>query len=261
MCGKIYAMNIQSKEVNSLTGNQINYWRLQEDKRHNVTTETETNRHNVRTEDETERHNRTTEGIDISKLNETKRHNLATEGIEGGKLSESIRHNKATEGIQWYGAQEQSRHNMAGEQIDIGRLSEDTRHNIAGEDISKLNLGYNYSYLGEQNRHNQATESIDRYQAVSQDQLRQAQAALSEAEREYKNMSTTWDGLLKSANVNLTAQQKQYYQDQSRKIQAEIDNINHAIALDNVEEARRYLETLNSYLNTGARYVDALVPG
>lgn len=57
-----------------MTGNQIKYGELQENIRHNQTTEVETNRHNVVTEGETNRHNVVTE-------NETNRHNVETESI------------------------------------------------------------------------------------------------------------------------------------------------------------------------------------
>lgn len=57
-----------------MTGNQIKYGELQENIRHNQTTEVETNRHNVVTEGETNRHNVVTE-------NETNRHNVVTESI------------------------------------------------------------------------------------------------------------------------------------------------------------------------------------
>lgn len=46
-----------------MTGNQIKYAELQENIRHNTTTEVETNRHNVTTEVETNRHNTETESI------------------------------------------------------------------------------------------------------------------------------------------------------------------------------------------------------
>lgn len=57
-----------------MTGNQIKFGELQENIRHNQTTEVETNRHNVVTEGETNRHNVVTE-------KETNRHNVATESI------------------------------------------------------------------------------------------------------------------------------------------------------------------------------------
>lgn len=57
-----------------MTGNQIKYGELQENIRHNTTTEVETNRHNVVTEGETNRHNVVTEV-------ETNRHNVVTESI------------------------------------------------------------------------------------------------------------------------------------------------------------------------------------
>lgn len=86
---------------------QVNYWTLQENKRHNVATEEiqsraqmEEARHNKVYEGETHRHNFVTE-------NETMRHNVATERVQASQvalgwsqLSESTRHNKMMEGVQ-----------------------------------------------------------------------------------------------------------------------------------------------------------------
>lgn len=86
---------------------QVQYWTLQETKRHNIETElqgqqniAENVRHNREVESqqwfglqETQRHN-------IAFENETQRHNQATEGISFANLQELIRHNYATEAVQ-----------------------------------------------------------------------------------------------------------------------------------------------------------------
>lgn len=86
-----------SKGGNSMTNNQIQYWSLQETKRHNQAGESENIRHNVAAETETGRHNLATEQVDISKLNETVRHNQATEQFNISSLQETKRHNVETE--------------------------------------------------------------------------------------------------------------------------------------------------------------------
>lgn len=95
-----------------MTANQINYWKVQEDKRHNTTAENidlakhyENVRHNTEMESETRRHNWVDEG-------ETRRHNIAgedenrrahlaaeTENVRSHKVSEAEieRSHKATE--------------------------------------------------------------------------------------------------------------------------------------------------------------------
>jgi len=83
---------------------QVQYWSLQEDKRHNRATEYETNRHNVSVETETHRHNVETELLGNRSLNETIRHNVATESYWNRSLNETIRHNRETEAVGWYNA-------------------------------------------------------------------------------------------------------------------------------------------------------------
>lgn len=85
-----------------MTHNQINYWNLEETKKHNRQTE----QTEIDKLAETSRHNRATEGIDLSKLTETNRHNLETErqgavslNIESAKVGETQRHNMASERI------------------------------------------------------------------------------------------------------------------------------------------------------------------
>lgn len=120
-----------------MTHNQIEYWNLQETKRHNIAGESETNRHNVVGENESSRHNQATEAIDIGKLNETVRHNTVTEG-------ETERHNRETENIGY------------------GQLNESIRHNTVTESIQSMDAQTRVNQLDETIRHNQAVESIDR---------------------------------------------------------------------------------------------------
>lgn len=132
-----------------MTRNQIEYWKLQEDKRSNQARETETHRANFVNEGltrtglaETGRHNRATEG-------EQHRTNVANEllkqqsvNTEKGKLAEQQRSNKAQEAlasqrntIQSQANKELARHNLAGELLTNKQLSEVTRHNRMDEGI------------------------------------------------------------------------------------------------------------------------------
>lgn len=105
-----------------MTANQINYWKLQEDRRSNLAKETEANRHNIVTEGETSRHNVATEQVSLGNLQETSRHNTATE-------QETVRHNTATEA-------ESQRHNVASERFNISQLEENKRHNLSQEQLA-----------------------------------------------------------------------------------------------------------------------------
>ena len=125
-----------------MTHNQIEYWNLQETKRHNVVGETETQRHNVAGETETNRHNVATEAVDIGRLNETVRHNTVTE-------------------------RESERHNRESENIGYGQLNESIRHNTVTEGIQRMDAQTRADQLQETIRHNKAAESIDRLGTTS----------------------------------------------------------------------------------------------
>lgn len=143
-----------------MTTNQIAYENLQEAKRLNTLTTTETKRHNLATEQvgfgtlgETTRHNRMTESIDISKLGETARHNRASESIDFGKLSESVRTNKANEALRAGELSESNRHNV---QVE----SETNRHNVQTEIQALKNMNLEYQKLSEIIQANRNSEEI-----------------------------------------------------------------------------------------------------
>lgn len=129
-----------------MTANQINYWKLQEDKRHNVETERLSN---------------------IQRQEEI-RHNLAGEGLDKLSLEESVRHNTVTEG-------EASRANIAREtetnranliyeaethRANVAREEENIRHNKANEAVGIAEVKESYAELGEAARHNQISEGL-----------------------------------------------------------------------------------------------------
>lgn len=145
-----------------MTTNQIAYENLQEAKRLNTLTTTETKRHNLATEQvgfgtlgETTRHNKMTESIDMSKLGETARHNRASESIDFGKLSESVRTNKANEALRAGELSESNRHNVQME-------SETNRHNVQTETQARRNMYIEYDKYAEAVRSNRSSEEIRR---------------------------------------------------------------------------------------------------
>lgn len=146
-----------SKEVLLMTQNQIRYWSLREESRHNIVSENENSRHNKASESESNRHNVVTEGQTDKSLAENKRHNLVTEQNEGNKVR-----------LGYSNLAETRRHNMAGENLQSRNISENTRHNRATESIQSL-LG------SETVRHNQAEESL----GSQRNQIEGVKAAIS----------------------------------------------------------------------------------
>lgn len=149
-----------------MTYNQIQYAKLQEDRRSNVARETETNRSNLAQERETNRHNLVYEGetrrSNLAREGETHRSNLGNEGIAYSNYLESVRSAKAREAENRRSnvarERETTRSNLANEAIRQGTLAESTRHNTATENQARLELG-------ESQRHNKATERTQRQQA------------------------------------------------------------------------------------------------
>lgn len=170
----------------NMTRNQIEYWNLQENKRHNLVSEGETGRHNVVTEGETGRHNVTTEAIDIGKLGETTRHNIASEGLEGAKIN-----------------------------LGYAELGESTRHNIATELNTGTDLNIKQQNVEETERHNQATESIERDKA-------DADIARQKAETDYRKLQTDWLDLLNTEQLNLSRAQRDEIQARINEIDSKI---------------------------------------
>lgn len=164
-----------------MTHNQIDYGRLQEEKRHNLASEGETFRHNVTTETETSRHN-------ISVEQETSRHNVADE-------TETRRHNIVNE-------IEVNRHNVVNE-------SEVNRHNLATEyETSRYNT--------EVIRHNQASEAlqassiaVERSKVAVQERANEINAQhYSRVDRQNANRIASEITLNNARISNLTAQNR-----------------------------------------------------
>lgn len=158
-----------------MTKNQIDYWRLQEEKRSHAATEGETKRSNLAKEAENYRSN-------LARETETHRANVVSEGIAFGNLSEATRSHMANEGIAQANLEETVRHQMATEsetqRSNLAKEMENYRHNSAVESETRrsniVNEGINAGYLAEQtvyhqqqlahdktsesNRHKEATE-------------------------------------------------------------------------------------------------------
>lgn len=229
-----------------MTKNQVDYWNLQETKRHNSATEGETGRHNlvvegetgrhnVVTERETERSNRTREGIDLGKLNESVRHNRATE-------SETNRHNVATEGIDLGKLSESARHNRQTESLGYVQASETKRHNQASEAIGMSNVDLGYAQLDEQSAHNRASESISRYSAISNDELNQARAALA-------SVQADWTAVESIAKVELTSAQRRQIDEAITKLRAETKSLNQTMSWKTYDEVLKGVDSLSRIMS------------
>lgn len=209
-----------------MTRNQIEYWNLQESKRHNVATEVEINRHNV-----------ATEGIDLGNLQETQRHNYATEGIELGKLGETRRHNVATEGISQFEA------NTRNQQV-----VENVRHNQAVEGFTGTDLSIRSDTLSETTRHNQATEGIERTKAEAQAEVNRANADLIKVQKE-------WEALKLRTDLDLTQKQIQEMDARMEKYATEIAKLNSDITRNKFQNANQTVQTIINGLTSTSEQV------
>jgi hypothetical protein len=123
-----------------MTQNQINYWRLQEEKRSHLATESETQRSNLAKEAENYRSN-------LAKETETHRSNVVNEGVAFGNLNESVRSHTAQEDIANRELSELMRHQLVTEaetnRSNIARELENYRHNSAVEaETRRANIVY-----------------------------------------------------------------------------------------------------------------------
>lgn len=161
-----------------MTSNQINYWTLQEGKRHNVASEVETGRANLAREHENYRHN-------LASETETNRHNVETEKYNIAMLNETQMHNRNTEATAAYSANQQAKYQNALAEIqrqkqqndnfyNLSKLAEESRHNQAYE-------SYQAAQLQETTRSNKAQESIARQNVAVASARQRADAAYQSA--------------------------------------------------------------------------------
>lgn len=167
-----------------MTANQINYWNLQETKRHNLGSEAETSRANKAKEaidlskaNETARANRANEAetnrSNLAKETETRRHNIQDEGFKMMDLRETNRHNVNTEKTNSYNAQTSRELADETRRSNLAREKETNRSNLVNE--------------AERYRSNRANEEIgsrnaDANQKQAEARQAQAEAAKSQAE-------------------------------------------------------------------------------
>lgn len=184
-----------------MTQNQLKYFQIQEDKRHNVEAETaaraqlaESNRHNVALEDETKRNNQAQEAIQqqanvinsnhLSRLDaETARHNVASENIQRQQADTQARQ-----------VAEAARHNLATEK-------EATRHNVETERVS------NYTMVSDRIKAYANDKSADA--AVITANARMKDAATNEAKAETSRMEAMNNIVFqRNSNANQLMQSK-----------------------------------------------------
>lgn len=178
-CSKIEIEQFIKERSEIMTANQIAWQNMLENKRSNVSKETETKRHNVTTEVETGRHNKSTESLGFSNLSELGRHNLQMEAVNWYNAQELNRANQANEAIKWsgLGIQQQQADTQAAAQKSQAEhwtesRKETKRSNLEQESISRFQNTLRSSELltkieqfnraqTETERHNRMNEIMD----------------------------------------------------------------------------------------------------
>lgn len=149
-----------------MTQNQINYWKMENDKQHNS-----------RVQDEVERSNKMREHIDLAKNAETNRHNLASEAET--YLSNRVRERQAEDVNA-----ETARSNREREKIDAAKAAEIKRSNLVTEEIGWKNLDLGNNSLMETKRSNLAKEAeTERTHRANEEIARTSEANKAEANR------------------------------------------------------------------------------
>lgn len=130
---------------------QVQYWDLQERKRHNVATEAQARNELA----ESRRHNQEVESTNWFSVKESQRHNIASENLGFATLAESARHNRSTESLEASKQAETRRHNT--------RLENETiRHNMFGESLSAKDIASQVGLRSSQSQLNFSTIELNR---------------------------------------------------------------------------------------------------
>nr|AVX53438.1 putative ORF1 [Marmot picobirnavirus] len=226
-----------------MTANQINYWTLQENKRHNIVGERENTRHNMVTEGETQRHNIVTENVSISNLYESQRHNMATEELGRSQLAETQRHAKVTEAQTDKNIAENVRHNKKTEFYTGANLSETQRHNLREEMAKRTSLSIEAFKAKEAQRHNYKQEDIALVgNALKREGLR-IEEAKNEAQAAYNNAMAS----VRRAEVQLQGEQNAAVREKLKTEIAKLEqDIKSAKTRDNLGVWDRVLNTANT---------------
>jgi hypothetical protein len=176
---------------------QVNYWTLQENKRHNQATEAQ---------------GVVDLGIKRDTLIEARRHNVVGEQLGRDTLNENIRHNVQSETLGFATLQETARHNRVNEDLGYANLAETSRHNFVTEGVSQGTLDLGFAQLGETTRTHFANEAIGRAQAAAAAQ--QANAATQQARVAAVNADTNkLNAATRASEQDLAQQQYRTYVD------------------------------------------------
>lgn len=231
-----------------MTKNQIDYWRLEEDKRHNRATERETNRANVEREVEQARTNLANEGIKATANMINSRHYQNQDALTRDANAIKRESNVLTRQI------ESERQELTKSQIltnaEIAREQMLSNQRVAqtSAGVGYAQVGLGYSQLSEQTRSALANESI-REESNAINRLDAGTRRLS-----YSLESTKWNqsgygeqrartGLL-NAQMQTEASKSELNQQQS---QTEV-----------AKRQRMQVQNVNDSINTGANVANAL---
>lgn len=233
-----------------MTTNQLEYWRLQEDKRHNRAVEDETKRANRQSSRDSRYASdmRYRGSVEPARINaqhyarmdmETNRHNIVNEQIQ--QMAHQAELARITMG---YDQMANSREianisaavGYAGVGATYANIAETSRANQAREALTGLQLI-------ETQRHNEAGESISRSQAAAAN--RQASVANRKQNLEESKWNTTGKALSYAQLANVGSQTLLNYArtDQS-KVETELSRVNTYANV--VDTARRSLESFNN---------------
>lgn len=138
-----------------MTKNQIEYWKMVEDSRHNKITERELERSNRTKEQEQQRSNLSNEEISRERNRLTEQANIINQTHNERYMSETERSNRMREEVSKMQA------DISAANVDLGYSQLDNAYRIAGLNYATgmANVGATYASIAEQNRANMARES------------------------------------------------------------------------------------------------------
>lgn len=217
-----------------MTANQINYWKLQEDKRSNAAKEWETHRSNTTNEELTRRRDENTLYLGEANLAESKRHNLVgeqetnrsnlareyeTQRANLAREYETSRTNLANEALKRRGQDQSYDLGLRNVSLGYSQLAETKRSNLEHED-------YNRKYLSELNRSALAREAEQNRHNTRDEELRQGtleeQHRANVADETISRYRTIWQNSLDQARTEnarkqnaVLEKQADYYGSQS----------------------------------------------
>lgn len=199
-----------------MTKNQIDYWTLQENKRHNVSTEEETKRSNQAKEAENFRSN-------TARETETNRHNVATEQVDIGRLNETVRHNKISES-----------------QTDVS-LAESARHNKALESLQGRDLNIRAQQVAETGRHNVVSEGFESTRV-------EYESKMAEVNSRFRNSELSWMQVLNDQKTDINQAEVDRINSLIEKYRAEISHMETQDDYTGINSILRGVEDLSNMI-------------